>query len=180
MTVRERTASAMRGLEALLYIASRLEAPSIHEVLKIRYFADKEHFSKYGFMASGDRYYAMRYGPVASLMYEVFQAARGDAVDPELRDLTTNALDAVGERVSPLRAANTEHIAPSDLACLDEAIATYGGLSFDERVQLSHDVAYNEAWEARGQGVKRELMPPMLIAKALDNCDEVIEHLQSL
>ena len=179
MTVREKSASASRALEALLYIASRLEAPSIHEVLKIRYFADKEHLSRYGFMASGDRYYAMRYGPVASLMYEVFQAARGDAVDPGLRDLTANALDANGERVSPLRPANSEFLAPSDLECLDEAIATYGGLSFDERVRLSHDSAYHEAWEGRESGVKRQVMPPTLIAKALSNSEEVIGHMQA-
>ena len=82
MAVREITFAPDKALESVLYIAARLAEPTIHEVLKIRYFADKLHLAQYGFLASGDDYVAMRFGPVASGTYNLLKAARGDQSGP--------------------------------------------------------------------------------------------------
>lgn len=78
MAVREITFAPDKALESVLYIAAHLAEPTIHEVLKIRYFADKLHLAQYGFLASGDEYVAMKFGPVASSTYNLLKAARGD------------------------------------------------------------------------------------------------------
>ena len=63
MAIRENAFSPEKALESVLLIASSLNEPTVHEVLKMRYFADKIHFSEYGFLGSGDRYVAMSFGP---------------------------------------------------------------------------------------------------------------------
>lgn len=81
MAIRQNSFSPERALEFVLLIASRLKAPSVYEVLKIRYFADKLHLSEYGFLGSGDRYFAMSFGPVASSTYDLLKVARDDMND---------------------------------------------------------------------------------------------------
>jgi len=48
------------------------EAGKLH-LLKYVYFADRYHLRKYGRLVTGDTYYAMRYGPVASATKEVIE-----------------------------------------------------------------------------------------------------------
>ena len=52
--------------------------PTVHAALKIRYFSDKLHLSRFGSLGSGDEYVAMKFGPVASNTYNLIKAARGD------------------------------------------------------------------------------------------------------
>jgi uncharacterized phage-associated protein len=78
MAKKEISFSPHKAVESLLYVVARLIEPTVHEALKIRYFADKLHLAKYGWLASGDEYVAMQFGPVASSTYNLIKAARGD------------------------------------------------------------------------------------------------------
>lgn len=177
----EITFSPEHALESLLLLASKLERPTIHEVLKLRYFADKMHFEKFGFMPSGDRYVAMKAGPVASNTYNMLKAARGDQNDwihPKLAQAVEGALRVDGYDVIPLRAPNLKYIAVSDRECLEEAVWLYGGMTFKQRTELSHDAAWTKAWGmACDGGVGQEEMPLLEIAGTLPNAAQVIAHL---
>jgi uncharacterized phage-associated protein len=183
--LREIKFSPERSAEALLYLAAQLNRPTIHELLKLRYFADKLHLARYGYMASGDDYVAMEFGPVASSTYNLLKAARGDQsgwLHPRFYEVVAEALRVLDDRrtVVPLRGANNELLSAAERESLDQAIAQYGGMNFDERTKISHDAAWDAAHQAAEQDeVGASPMPIETIARTLDNAEEVISHLRT-
>lgn len=185
MAASEITFSPEKALESVLYIASKVTRPTIHEVLKIRYFADKLHLAKYGWMASGDDYIAMKFGPVGSGTYNLMKAARGDEsgfLHPRFAELVKDSLAVDTDRRSLvlLRSPNTAMLSKADVACLDDALRQYGNMPFDTRTELSHDTAWKEAWDAASEDeIGASPMQVESIAQTLDNADEVIAHLRA-
>ena len=185
MAANEITFSPEKALESMLYIASKVSNPTIHEVLKIRYFADKLHLAKYGWLASGDDYVAMKFGPVGSGAYNLMKAARGDEsgyIHPQFPALVKDALSVGADRKSliALRAPNMSLLSKADAACLDEALRQYGDMPFTKRTELSHDAAWQEAWDAASEDeVGASPMQVESIAQTLPNADEVIAHLRT-
>jgi|SRR5882724_1519974 len=183
MATKEITFSPQKALESVLYIAARLKEPTIHETLKIRYFADKLHLAKYGWMASGDDYVAMKFGPVASGTYNLLKAARGDQsgwVHPLFVELVRDTLSVAtdGRSLQPRREADLTQLPASDVECLDEAIRQYGNMPFKKRTDMSHDAAWKEAYDvATNDEVGASPMRVDAIAKTLNNADEVIAYL---
>lgn len=181
---KEVTFSPQKAVESVLYIAAKLDSPTIHEVLKIRYFADKVHLAEYGFLASGDEYVAMKYGPVASNTYNLLKAARGDQsawLHPSFFAVVKGALQvAPNHSLICLRNPDLSQLSMADVECLDAAIEYYGNMNFRERTQLSHDAAWDKAWNAAseddmGQGP----MSTAEIAQTLENASEVLEYLRT-
>lgn len=182
--MREIMFSPERALESLLYLANKLGCPTIHELLKLRYFADKLHLSKYGWMASGDDYVAMKFGPVATNTYNLIKAARGDEspwIHPRFIELAQGVIELRGNKyVKPLRESKVEMLSPADIECLDEAIKQYGNMRFDERTELSHDDAWKKAWNsANEEDLKAGSMPVTEIAQTLQNADEILEYINA-
>jgi len=184
MAVTEIGISPRKALETVLYIAARIPKADLHEVLKVRYFADKFHLAEYGFAASGDDYVAMDFGPVASNIYDLLKVARGTASGYDMRrfaalvkgSLTVDAGDPHG--VHALRAADTDYLSKSDLEAIEKSIALCARLDFKARTALSHDAAYEEAWAlAKKHNRKQYPMPIHSIAGTLKNSDEVLEHI---
>ena len=185
MSLREIKFSPVQGVETILYLASRLADPTIHEILKLRYFADKLHLSSYGYLASGDDYVAMQFGPVASGTYNLMRAARGDQsgwIHPELAAAVRGAFSVRDDRktLQMQRGADLDKLSKAEVACLDEAIKCYGNMKFAERTELSHDAAWQEANKAAAADeVGASPMPIEAIARTLTNGGEVIGHLRS-
>ena len=185
MAVRDIGFSPKKALESTLYIASRLQNPTIHEVLKLRYFADKLHLSEYGFMPSGDEYVAMKFGPVASSTYRLLAAARGDVsafIHPAFYEITEGALDVErgSHRVKPKRDADVSCLSKSDVEILDKAITLYGNMSFKERTNLSHDSAWQTAWDAAtADEAGQSQMPLETIVGTLENAEELLAYMNA-
>jgi hypothetical protein len=170
------------ALESILYIACRLPNPTIHEVLKVRYAADRLHLATHGFMASGDRYVAMKFGPVASGTYNIMKAARGEAsefISQEMRDIVADgSLKVVDKSVQAARDAELDWIAPTDIVAIQQAIAEEGNLSFGVRTDRSHDEAWKSAWRTACKfGMAASHMPIVSIARTLPEHDALVEHL---
>lgn len=131
-----------RSLNALLYVANRLDRRDIHKIFKILYFADMSHLMKYGRAITGDRYIAMNYGPVPSAIYDMVKIVRGDSSWIPMDDL--KAFFTVHDKfLEPLRDANPDYLSESDIKELDSSIKKYGKLEFSQITQISH----GEAWE---------------------------------
>lgn len=183
MAVRDRSFAPEQAVEAVLYLAERLAQPTLHEVLKLRYFADKIHLANYGFLPSGDNYVAMKFGPVASNTYNLLKAARGDTSDwihPYFHELTADTLRVVrgSHRVIPLRHARLEHLAETEVEALDQALRTYGGLPFEERTEISHDAAWEEAWEAANEAGQGRMSLESIAAATVEP-ESLLEHLRA-
>jgi uncharacterized phage-associated protein len=133
------------AVEAILYIAKRSKDPTFHHIAKLFYFADLCHLERYGRFICGDRYVAMKHGPVPSGIYDMLKAAR-DGVGYLHFDEIAHAFSVKENRlVVPLRPSNLEWLSDSDIGCLDEAITNYDHLGFDELTRKSHDIAWKSA-----------------------------------
>lgn len=182
---KEMAFSPQKTVESILYIAERLDNPTIHEILKIRYFADKLHLAEYGFLASGDEYVAMKYGPVASNTYNLLKAARGDQspwLHPLFLAIVKDAIqvDQGQHTVRCLRDPDLSQLSQADIESMDAAIKQYGNMGFVERTNLSHDAAWKNAWDAASEeDVGQSPMSTQEIAQTLENASEVLEHLRT-
>jgi Protein of unknown function (DUF4065) len=186
MPIRENAFSPEKALESVLFIASNLKDPTVHEVLKMRYFADKIHFSEYGFLSSGDRYVAMHFGPVPSSTYDLLKVARGDLnsyTDKRFIALVEGSLKVERDgsnKVSPLRKANLDLLSRADMDAIETAIRVDGNKDFKERTEISHDSAWKSAWETAKENESRQWpMPLESIAETLENSEEVIAYISA-
>ncbi len=165
-----------KGLETILYIIQNGAQPTFHHISKVIYFADKIHLEKYGRFICGDRYIAMKHGPVPSGVYDLLKIARGDnfifSLPSELIDKTKSAFDVQGRYgVNRLRDAHVEYFSDSDIECLNTAIQKYGNLSFRQLTEASHD----QAWKISDEN---DFMEIEHIITTFSNADELLEHLQ--
>jgi uncharacterized phage-associated protein len=134
-----------RALNALLYVASRVEQPDMHKVFKVLYFADMAHLYLYGRAITGDRYVAMKYGPVPSAIYDMVKVVKGESwyVDENLKAF----FGVDGFTIIPLRDADNSYLSATDVEQLDSSIAKYASLNFGQRTKVSHGSAWQKAWD---------------------------------
>jgi uncharacterized phage-associated protein len=139
-----------KGVEALTYIASKWPGITAFFASKVLFFAEKYHLNRYARPIVADTFIAMPSGPVPSTLYDFIKGRLDNAGDPEA---ITNALSVARDpylRVSARRNADTEVLSPSDLECLDEAIAFCRGRGFGTLSNLTHQ---ERAWlEAQVNG----------------------------
>jgi uncharacterized phage-associated protein len=143
------TFDAEKAVEALLYVAGRLERKDCHKIFKVLYFADREHLAKYGRPITCDTYERKNYGPVPSAIRRMVNDVKGGR---ELLYTNTygeacssvQAFSVNGYMLIPLRAADRRLLSQSDADELDASIAAYGKLSFDEITEKSHGMAWRD------------------------------------
>lgn len=131
-----------RTLNAVLYIIEHLGGRAdMHTIFKTLYFADQRHLSLYGRTITGDVYIAMEFGPVPSKTDDIFKAIRGDSYfhDTELNKFLTFTNRYV---VAPAIPCDTDYLSPSDMECLDYALALIKNKDFSERTRFSHGLAW--------------------------------------
>src|SRR3990172_1377165 len=128
-----------KAIEAILYLAKRAKDPSFHSINKLLYFADKTSLERFGRFISGDDYVAMQWGPVPTNTYDIMKHRQAD-YPFRIEEHT----------VEPLRDADTELLSESDIECLEASLELYGNAPFWKRQQDSHDEAYEQAWQSRG------------------------------
>ncbi|MDK9725848.1 MAG: Panacea domain-containing protein [Sterolibacteriaceae bacterium MAG5] len=174
MAVHARLFNREKALEAILFIARKLQQPTMHSIAKMLYLADKKHLQDYGRLICGDRYIAMGYGPVPSAIYDMMKVPAGRSrIDPDVDEIIVEAFDiAHGRTVVPKREADTSLLAESEIACLDAAIEEHGRKSFGQLTDLTHDAA----WDATDENQPIALSA---IVRTLPNADELIAYLDA-
>jgi len=156
--------------EIIVYLAKRLQEPSFHRIAKLLYFADKLHLQRYGRLILGDRYVAMKYGPVPSFVYDMLKAARNASSGGTRESQPAFTVHSNGRTVLPLRSADLDWISDSERECLDEVIRLYGNRSFQELTDLSHDEAWRQTEENRSIPLER-------IVATLPDSESLLNHL---
>ena len=157
-----------KAIEVLLFIVEKCS--DTYNALKVLYFADKDHLSKYGRLICGDHYVAMSNGPVPGGVYDLIKIARGDSIYCPDIPIDT-AFSVEGYNIIPTRQANRDYLSASDIECLDIAIKKYGNLSFQKLKSLSHDEAYKSADQ-------NDLIPLEAIVKILPDSDLLLDYLK--
>jgi hypothetical protein len=161
-----------KALEAILYIARRVPAPTFHKISKILYFADLDHLQSYGRFILGDRYIAMEFGPVPSETNNIMRAARGEQQHDGKREAIQSALEVPGQyTIRALRGERQSVFSRSDIECIDRAIEAHSHKSFGQLTDESHDAA----WHATAEGQEMDLN---VIVGMLPDAELIREHLE--
>ncbi len=160
-----------KALEVILYIAEKAPIPDIYHICKVVYFADRYHLEEYGRQICNDTYYAMKHGPVPSNIYQILKDVRDNKED--LPVSITQMLTVEGKPSHKVtgRSSNLNTLSLSDIEALDQAIANYGKMSFDELQNLSHD----KAWESADIN---DVISLEAIADTLPSHIDLIQHLR--
>ena len=159
-----------KAVEVLLYIVARCS--DVYTALKVVYFADKEHLSKYGRSISTDRYVAMQHGPVPSGTYDLIKNARNNFLD-HIEPTPDQALRVEGNDIHPFRGPNTDMLSESEREVLDKAIEHYGSMTFVDLKTLSHGEAAYQAADAN------DFIPMEVFIKSVHGGEELWDHLTS-
>lgn len=139
------------------------EKPTRHQVFKLLYFADKLHLERYGRPITGEQYIAMEHGPVPEHFYNVVKKVYG-----------------TGKEVPDIE-ADLNELSKSELKILDEVINDYAYLGFRARTEISHDPAWEKAYEqALLADKKAHPIEWADIIKNLPNSEEITEYLNHL
>jgi uncharacterized phage-associated protein len=125
-----------KAANAVLFVASAIPEVRFHKLLKIIYFADLKHLAMYGRPITGDRYVAMKDGPVASWIYDLLKRNRGK----EWWD--TFEVTWLMKNVMPKTVPDLDCFSDSDIECLQESITENKGLGFGELARKSHGYAW--------------------------------------
>ena len=131
-----------KTLNALLFVANRVQRKDFHKIFKIIYFADRQHLADWGRPITGDTYVAMEAGPVPSRLYDMLKMVRGDSYMPDSEGLSQYFQIENWMYVKPLQDADLNRLSPNEQEALSDAIAKYASLSYDEIKEKSHDVAW--------------------------------------
>ena len=143
-----------KALNALLYVANRVQRKDFHKIFKIIYFADRQHLADWGKPITGDTYIAMEAGPVPSKMYDMLKIVRGDSYLSDLEGLSKYFSIENWMYIKPLVDADLSKLSPNEQEALDTSIEKYAFLSYAEIKEKSHDIAWRST--ARDFSIKWE------------------------
>lgn len=132
----------VKTLNALLYVANRVQRKDFHKIFKLIYFADRQHLADWGRPITGDTYIAMDAGPVPSRLYDMMKIVRGDSYISDTEGLGQYFQVENWMYVRPLQDADLNKLSANEQEALSDAIAKYASLSYDEIREKSHDVAW--------------------------------------
>lgn len=167
-----------KGVAALAFL-SQATAESMYSLLKMMYLADKLHLQRYGRFIAGDRYCAMKQGPVPSNAYGIFQHLRGEAKRPQF-DVAANYFDYRPDQdhaVTLKQAPDLDELSAGELDCLETIVDTYRKYGKWAVRDLSHDDAWKEAWRTNFFR-KATAMETAVIAQQFENSEVLLRHLQ--
>lgn len=143
------TFSYKKAVQALNYFAQH-KGGSISklQVLKLVYFADRYHLRKFGRPVTGDQYWAMQYGPVASGVKDL--AELDSLSGPEQHYARNFLARGVGSHDVVSRAPVEETVfSDSDREALAFAWENYGQVSLHHLIQRTHQYPEWTRHEAR-------------------------------
>lgn len=158
------------AIEILLYITQR--CTNMYNVLKVIYFADKEHLTQYGQLMYGETYVAMSHGPVPSGAYDLVKYVRGDGLWAYQLPLDIG-FSVKKYHLTPHRQANEDYLSESIIDCLDEAIQNYGHLSFSQLKEMSHQ---ERAYQAADEN---DFIPLETIIHSLPNSEMLLDYIHT-
>jgi len=168
-----------KAVNACLFILNKTGKLDYHKLFKILYFAEQKHLIKYGRPITGDEYQAMRFGPVPSIIYDIFKAVEHDnnpfINSDEYRNQFEISRTGGNPCVQAKSSADTDELAISELELLDASIAENKDLSFERLTAKSHD----KAWETYSKSADIE-MNYLDIAKAGGADENILKYIQLL
>jgi len=135
--------SVRKILQALYYLQSK--APSknknkydIMYLLKLFYFSDRYHLRHFGSIASGDTYYAMKNGPVASGAFDILRGKIHPSVNWAEIPLINENIVPITEYEVQVKKQNDDKLSESFKQSLDFSLKIFGEYEPLKLSEISH------------------------------------------
>ena len=146
------------SINAILYLLSKMNGMcDIHKMCKMLYYADQYSLANYGRSITRDTYIAMPYGPVPSNIEDGFKGLRGSKFYVTIDSLKnlSQAITFINKyNIQALCKPDLDYLSVSDIRSLDFAYNKCKDLTFSQLVDMSHDLAWNEAKKNGEMSVK--------------------------
>jgi uncharacterized phage-associated protein len=164
-----------KAVEAVHYLASIHPGISPFFILKIFYFADKEHMADWGRSICGDSYVAMENGPIPSNVYDLVK--REQFIDDDIIREFDRRIRKEDRELHSKIDFNAVALSGSDVEYLRDAEKLYGHMTFSALRDLVHR---ERAWlEARNSSQARaaSMKIDSMIHDDIDNREKLIAEL---
>jgi len=136
------------------------------KLFKIMYFAQKEHLVKYGRAIIGDSFYALKHGPVPSFTYKAIQVNQGKIKATDDLNEIAMVISLSNNKISAKIDADKDELSVSDIKCLDHAIEKCKDIDSYSLSDISHDIAWKEAYTRSLDDPEKDKMTLIDIATA--------------
>ncbi len=161
-----------------LYVLDKCGETDFIHLFKIIYFAERSLYAKYGQHLVNDTFVAMEHGPVPSNLYDALKLMNGKGNNGAMKSISAALLPAGGEcawfYVKGAEKPDQEELSKAEIQALDVAIAKYKDVDAKTLSELSHDVAWHEAWGDN----HNTIMTSVSIAKAGNASEEFLKYLK--
>lgn len=175
------TVDEMLKLKAVvLYVINKCGEIDYFHLFKILYFADKEHYAKYGRRIIQDTFCALPKGPVPSALFDAIKIAVNQASATKdspllmIADAITSPDSAYYFILGAKEMPDMDELSKSDITFLDASIAENKDTDIKTLSTKSHDIAWKDAWEKK----IAHPMNPLLMAKAAGANDAMMEYIK--
>jgi uncharacterized phage-associated protein len=113
--------------ETIFYILNKLNQADKIQIVKLVYLADKYHLLRYGRTITGDRYFAVKHGPMGSMVDDVLNF-NNDVLDDIELQYAKSLINQIDSYTYCPNAFSGElpMLSRSDKKCLDFIIERYG------------------------------------------------------
>ena len=162
-------------VEVVLYILNKTEGIDYYHLLKVLYFAEREHLVKWGDKITADDFFALQYGPVPTRLYNAIK--KQNTPDANLADLLWEVIEFAGDDAPnvllPKRNTNEDYLSESEKIVLGNSITENAKKLFQELKDKSHDAAWRKAFNSSSKRIS-----PIDMAKEEGATDAMIEYMQ--
>lgn len=162
---------------AVLYVINECGEIGYMHLFKILYFANREHYAKYGRSIVNDTFCALPKGPVPSFLYDAVKESPFVTKSGDLKiiaDSLYNQDPTYYYLLSAREKPDMDELSKSDISCLNNSIKENINLDIEQLSEKSHDLAWKEAW---GKGSSSS-MNKLSIAKAGGANKAMLEYIE--
>lgn len=160
---------------AVLYVVNKCGEIGYFHLFKILYFANREHYAKYGRGIIKDTFCALPKGPVPSFLFDAVKNLSSTQKGGEhkvISDSLYNQDPTYYYLLSAKELPDMDELSKSDIQCLDESIKDNKDLEVNILSNKSHDEAWGEAKITHGR------MNNLSIAKAGGANEAMLEYIK--
>lgn len=164
-----------KAVNVVLYLAKRLpEKRNLYKILKAIYRANKTHLGRYGREVFRENYQALEWGAVPAFAYDIVTHVRQGKPQPRMpQDVAKKIAVSPDDTIKPLVDHDPKSLSESDIECLEEAIAFYRDMTFDEVADNAHE---DEAYKATDRD---RFIPIERIILTLPDGERLLKHLKA-
>lgn len=164
---------------SLVYIVKSFpEGVDYIKLFKIMYFAQQDNLIKYGKPIFNDTFHALKHGPVPSFTYKCIQVLDGRLEAMKELERFYASFTIKDSFISTKEKVDMDELSKSDIKSLDKAIHNYKDIESYDLSEISHDVAWQEAYNRSQDDPEKDRISLIEMAKAGTASPEMIHYIR--